>query len=113
MPIPTPGRIVQYTLSAQDAAETNKRRADAQSHLQEHRENSNGVQVHVGNALTEGDTCPMMIVRAWGTTATSCVNGQVFVDGNDPLWVTSVAVGTGPRTFAWPERPADPFARIA
>jgi len=103
-PVPTPGRIVLYTLSKQDADAVNKRRADAQRHLQDHRENSNGVQIHVGNQLSEDDVYPMMIIRVWGPTATSCVNGQVFLDGNDLLWVTSVAVGIGPRTFAWPTR---------
>jgi len=102
--VPTMGRVVLYTLDKQDADATNKRRADAQAHLQEHRENSNGAQVHVGNLLMEGDVYPMVIVRAWGTTPSSAVNGQVFLDGNDLLWATSVAVGTGPRTFAWPTR---------
>ena len=104
MTVPTPGRIVLYTLSAQDVEATNKRRADAQAHLQDHRENSNGVQIHVGNRLNESDTYPMIISRVWGSEENSAVNGQVFLDGNDLLWVTSVQVGTGPRTFAWPER---------
>jgi hypothetical protein len=104
MTIPTPGRIVQYTLSKQDADATNKRRKDAHLHMAEHIANSNGVQVHVGNQPAEGDVYPMMIVRTWGSTETSSVNGQVFLDGNDLLWVTSVAVGTGPCTFAWPTR---------
>ena len=95
------GRTVLYTLSQQDADAINKRRADAQAHIHEHRDNSSGVQIHFGNSAAEGDVCPMMIVRRWGITDTSCVNGQVFLDGNDLLWVTSVAPGTGPRTFAW------------
>jgi hypothetical protein len=102
MAIPTPGRIVLYTLSAQDVEAMNKRRADAQSHLQDHRENSDGVQIHVCNQLVEGDVYPMIITRVWSPGQESgAVNGQVFLDGNDLLWVTSVAVGAGPRTFSW------------
>lgn len=102
--IPTIGRIVRYTLSAQDATTINKRRRDANQHLLEHRTNENGVIVHVGNGVSEGDAYPMIITRCWGKTPESCVNGQVLLDGNDTLWVTSVSVGEGPRHFAWPER---------
>jgi hypothetical protein len=105
MTVPTPGRIVLYTLSKQDADATNKRRADAQGHMQDHRETSNGVQIHVGNQVAEGDVYPMIIIRVWSANnPTAAVNGQVFLDGNDLLWASSVQVGTGPRTFAWPVR---------
>ena len=103
MSIPTPGRIVLYTLSKQDADAQNKRRADAQKHLQDHRENSNGVQIHVGNSLAEGDVYPMVITRVWNEDP-GTVNGQVLLDGNDLLWVTSVTPGTGPRAYSWPLR---------
>lgn len=106
MPIPTIGRIVHYTLAEQDAQAINKRRTDASRQMQTHRENSNGVQVHVGNAVSVGDVYPMIITCVWGTTPESSVNGQVFLDGNDLLWVTSVACGEGQRTFAWPSRVA-------
>ncbi|MBK9029316.1 MAG: hypothetical protein IPN98_16545 [Propionivibrio sp.] len=49
----------------------------------------------------------MLITRVWdyGTpNPDAMVNGQVFLDGNDCLWVTSVKVGEGPRTFAWQGR---------
>lgn len=104
MTIPTPGRIVLYTLSAQDAEATNKRRADAVAHMEEHRENSNGVQIHVGNDVREGDIFPMIITRVWNPDHGSAVNGQVLLDGNDLLWASSVNEGAGPRTFAWPVR---------
>ena len=101
--IPTIGRIVLYTLSEQDAAQINKRRRDAQEHLREHIENATGVAVHVGNGVSAGDVYPMIVTRAWGADAPErLVNGQVLLDGNDTLWVTSVGVGEGPRTFAWP-----------
>lgn len=52
---------------------------------------------HVGNAVETGQTYPMVIVRCWGTTEESSVNGQVLLDGSDALWVTSVSQGDGPR----------------
>jgi hypothetical protein len=104
--IPTIGRIVHYRLDDQDAEQINRRRttgrliadriALAQWPI--------GAQAHIGNEAKAGDTYPMLIVRCWGDTETSAVNGQVFLDGNDVLWTTSVAVGEGPRTFSWPNR---------
>ena len=101
---PTIGRIVHYTLSAQDADAINRRRSDAARHMAEHRESATGVVVHIGNAVAEGDVYPMVITRCWGTTPESSVNGQVLLDGCDTLWVTSISVGEGPRHFAWPTR---------
>jgi hypothetical protein len=108
--IPTPGRIVLYTLSAQDA-EVVKRQRQPWMRLQVGSANVS-TAIHVGNTVYEGDIYPMIIVRTWGATPNSAVNGQVFLDGNDHLWVTSVAVGTGPHTFAWPVTSSNPFARI-
>lgn len=83
---PTVGRIVHYRLSEQDAQQITDRRRDA------------GV---FGNPVPAGDTYPMVIVRVWSTTL---VNGQVLLDGPDTLWVTSVTLGDGPRTWSWPPR---------
>ena len=102
-PFPTVGMTVLYTLSEQDADQTNKRRDDTFKNLKYHQENSNGVQVHVGNKVTAGEVYPMMIVRIWGNAIDSAVNGQVLLDGNDCLWVTSVSAGTGERHFAFME----------
>jgi hypothetical protein len=102
--IPTIGRIVHYCISSADAEQINRRRNDAHSKVAWHRENKTGSQVHVGNSVAEGDVFPMVITKVWGDTETSCVNGQVMLDGNDLFWATSVAVGVGPRTFAWPSR---------
>lgn len=104
-PVPTIGRIVQYTLSSHDADGINWLRGGAK--------NCNaagvtlgsqnlGAQIHVGNAAAEGDVYPMIITRVWGDQPESAVNGSVFLDGNDLFWVTSVQVGTGPRTWSWP-----------
>lgn len=109
---PSLGRIVHYTLTALDAERVNKRRADAQNL------NAAGVtlasqclgpQIHVGNPAAEGDRFPMDIVRVWSqqpddVTPSTAVNGQVKLDGNDTLWVTSVTAGDGPGHFAWPSR---------
>jgi len=103
-PVPSIGRIVHYCVSKEDAAAINRRRYHAHVHLDEHIANSNGVQIHVGNEVKEGDIFPMLITRVWGDTPTCCVNGQVMLDGNDLFWVTSAIVGEGPRTYSWPKR---------
>lgn len=103
---PTIGRIVHYTLTEQDAQQINKRRADSQAHIHEHRENSNGVQIHFGNSVQAGDVYPLVITRVWGPGETAAFNGQVLLDGNDCLWVTSTSIGEGPRKCAWPTRSA-------
>jgi hypothetical protein len=46
----------------------------------------------------------MIIVAVHGTTPDALVNGQVFLDGNDTFWATSVGVGEGHGTFSWPTR---------
>lgn len=106
--IPTIGRIVQYRLSEQDAAQINRRRTDGGSIAQRMKaqpvEWPAGAQAHIGNGVAEGDTFPMLITRVWGSNPEAAVNGQVFLDGNDVLWATSVCVGDGPRTFSWPSR---------
>lgn len=114
---PSIGRIVHYRLSADDAAQINRRRTTGHSIAERMKIQISqvecvtpllgwptGAQAHIGNEAKEGDVFPMLIVKLWGDTATSCVNGQVFLDGNDVLWATSVAVGEGPRTFSWPVR---------
>lgn len=102
--IPTVGRIVLYSLSAQDAEEINRRRGHASANLKEHRERSDGSQIHTGNSVAGGDIYPLIITRVWGPDPTSAVNGQLMLDGNDTYWVTSTTAGEGPRRFAWPTR---------
>lgn len=92
-----PGRdLVRYTLTEEDAEAINRRRTTGESIV--HRLGANqwheGAQAHIGNRAYAGDIYPMVIVRAWGPR---CVNGQVFLDGTDTLWVTSVYDG-GPDT---------------
>ncbi len=119
--IPTIGRIVHYRLTNEDAAHINRRRTTGASIATRmrlgvggfHRDADGpddlrawpaGAQAHIGNEAHEGDTYPMLIVRVWGPTATSAVNGQVFLDGTDVFWATSRTVGEGPGTFSWPVR---------
>lgn len=103
---PMIGRIVHYTLSAQDADAINRRRKDASNLRHAHTYDGGtvrtGEQVHVGNSVCEGDVFPMLITRVWGDTPQSPVNGQVFLDGNDTYWVTSAMEGKGPRHYQWP-----------
>ena len=112
--VPSIGRIVQYRLSIEDATQINRRRTTGKSIADRMKDAVSmhesitawpaGAQAHIGNEVSEGDTFPMMVVRIWGDTPTSAVNGQVFLDGNDVLWATSVCIGEGPRTFSWPSR---------
>ena len=115
--IPTIGRIVHYRLSEDDAKQINRRRTTGASIAERMRVQVSqvetatpilgwptGAQAHIGNEAHEGDTYPMLITRVWGPNVEAAVNGQVFLDGNDVLWATSVCVGEGPRSFSWPSR---------
>lgn len=114
--IPTVGRIVHYRLSAQDAEQVMRRRTSGKSISDRIKQQivdmdggfaqgwPSGAQAHIGNDVKEGDTFPMLIVRCWGDTPSASVNGQVFLDGNDVLWATSVSVGEGPHSWSWPGR---------
>lgn len=86
--VPTIGRIVHYTLSTIDVARVDELRAQRGNALL--------------NKVDAGQVYPMLIVRTWGDTPESSVNGQVFLDGDDTLWVTSRSAGEGPGHFAWP-----------
>lgn len=95
------GRIVIYTVSADDAARINKRRKDFNDNTKENW--PLGAQAHVGNDVAEGDQFPMIVTRVWEGTA-NLINGQVMLDGNDNIWKTSLAQGDGPNTWMWPVR---------
>lgn len=94
---PTIGRIVHYTLDHADAQRIAQNRGVAAPNIGSSH----------GNSVSVGDVYPMLITRVWDggkPNPDAMVNGQVFLDGNDSLWVTSVKVGEGPRTFSWPTR---------
>lgn len=90
--IPTTGRIVHYTLTANDVDAIKRNRIAAEN-----------ARIF-GNELSEGDILPMLIVHPWGETEGSAVNGQVFLDGNDTYWATSRTEGEGPGHWSVPPR---------
>lgn len=97
---PSPGRIVRYTLTEEDADSINRRRDDA---AENESVGNTGFILHVGTQAMAGNTFPMMIVRIWDDKETTPVNGQVSLDGNDTLWVTGVTQGD--REGQWHEYP--------
>lgn len=85
---PSPGRIVQYVLTAADAQAIDS----APGHH---------------NPAHEGDVYPALIVRVFGSTPDSAANLQVFYDGDGSIWATSRIQGDGPEDggcWFWPER---------
>lgn len=106
---PTTGRIVHYTLTATDAEQIQRRRTNGASISDRIAAEKwpIGAQAHIGNSANEGDVLPLVIVRVWPDEygpGIPGVNGQVLLDGNDQLWVTSIKEGTEPGTWAWPPR---------
>jgi hypothetical protein len=101
-PVPTIGRIVHYRLRGDQATVVNDARRHARDKCFLHLHEQHGTQLHTGNEVKAGDVFPMMVIRVWGDTPGCAVNGQVYLDGNDVLWATSVSVGEGPGTFSWP-----------
>lgn len=99
MSVPAIGRIVHYKLSSADAQDITRRRGDARFYGGDRP--SDGGIVHVGNEVRIGDVYPMMITRNWGIPS-GLVSGQVFLDGNDTLWVKSVAPGPELGEYTWP-----------
>lgn len=82
-PTVTLGRVVLYTLSAQDA--------DA----------INGTHSLKRNTAREGDVYPAVVVRVW---TAPLVNLQVWYDGAGTYWGTSRTEGDKPGTWRWPPR---------
>lgn len=100
--VPSIGRIVHYRLNAHDAGAINRRRDDAFQHRDTR--TADGSQIHTGNGAHPGDAYPLIITRVWGTDPGCAVNGQVLLDGNDTLWVTSRCGGEGEGQYSWPVR---------
>lgn len=100
------GRIVHYVLTEQDAKDVNRRRTTTASIADRSRQLSDkwsvGAQAHIGNVAIAGQHYPMMVVVVFSDAV---VNGQVLLDGNDSLWMTSVgfAMAGGKGTWHWPE----------
>lgn len=108
----TIGRIVIYRLTEADVEAVHRRRTTRGSIIERIRQNlwPLGAQAHIGNKVDVGQAFPMLIVRVW---TADCVNGQVFLDGNDVLWVSSVLSDFGTDMHGrwhWPELKAAPQA---
>jgi hypothetical protein len=97
------GRIVLYQLSDDDAVQINRRRTTGTSIAERIKEKlwPLGAQAHIGNTVSAGESYPMLVARVWSP---GYVNGQVFLDGNDVFWATSVTEGEHGRMWAWPPR---------
>ena len=95
--IPTPGRIVNVVMSEDLARRANRGRTEA------------GHATKTGNTVREGDVLPMIIVKVWNDTPDAMLNGQIFLDGNDTLWASSInhndsaAASREPGTWEWPD----------
>ena len=81
------GHMLTYTLTAQDAEQVNRRRNDARAHIVAGTVGNTGFVLHIGNSVDAGDEYPLIVTRVWPDGK---INGQVWLDGNDSLWVTSV-----------------------
>lgn len=99
-PKATIGRIVIYKVSETDSELISAQR-NARNDV--HSRVAGEVGLHAGNESSEGNEYPMMIVANWGDS----VNGQVFLDGNDTFWATSVSEGDAPGQWHWPTRKAE------
>jgi hypothetical protein len=99
-----PGRIVHYRLTEDDAMKINRRRTTGGAIASRIAEGSwpPGAQAHIGNAVNAGDYYPMMVTRC--QDGSTLVNGQVFLDGSDVYWATSVHQGDGNGDWCWPPR---------
>lgn len=113
---PSIGRIVHYILTEDDAVKINRRRTSG-SHIAARMKTDPpqwpaGAQAHIGNYASTGEHLPMTIVKIWPNEfgdGIPGVNGQVLLDGNDALWVTSAREQAEdeaniPGTWHWPER---------
>jgi hypothetical protein len=92
--MPKIGQIVHYKLTAEDAEAINRRRRHADESRVVHQHT--GTIVHTGNPAETGDVYPMIItkVSAADDDKDSAINGQVFLDGDDTLWVMSALHGS-------------------
>lgn len=89
----TMGRSVFYTLTEDDARRI---------HEERQRKHELGL-AYGGNGAYAGQVYPFVVTRIFPGDLEHC-NGQVLLDGNDTLWVTSVKEGTAPGTWFWPPR---------
>jgi hypothetical protein len=97
----TVGRIVHYVLSESEADVINRFRnisGNGPDNL------GVGAQVHQGNRVSAGEHVAMIVVAVWDHQpegGNGCCNGQVLLDGNDSVWVTSCTYGEDNRPGSW------------
>ncbi len=96
---PTVGRIVNYKLTKEDVEYIKIKRKHSRGLFKSISELFDKAEHADGNENEEGQIVPMIIVAVWSE---SCVNGQVFLDGNDTLWKTSASLGGGVGSWSWP-----------
>lgn len=94
---PAIGEIVHYKLGEHEASSINQSRTDATVASRE----LGLPKTRSGNSLNAGDIYPAMIVRVWNE-ATTTVQLQVFLDGNDTYWATSRSQGDGESQWSYP-----------
>lgn len=100
---PSIGRIVHFKVSENQAEAINRRRLDfAKYRSTDPAYTDTGYVAHFGNKVQAGDVFPAMIVAAWSGSAN--VNLQVFLDGTDTFWATSVIEGEHDGGYLWPPR---------
>ncbi|MGH7877027.1 MAG: hypothetical protein ACRENM_05070 [Candidatus Dormibacteraceae bacterium] len=115
---PSVGRTVHYQLGVGDVEAINQRRSDAQAFRRRVTRHMGGGETdpgyegrtghveHTGNAVSEGDVYPAVIVRTFGSDLGTS-NLHVLLDGNDSYWATSRTEGDEPGNWHWPERAGD------
>jgi len=109
----TIGRTVIYKITDQQANEINRRRTnggDIAARIKQNTDSTSmwpiGAQAHIGNSTFGGEEFPLVVVRVWPNEfgeGKSGVNGQLMLDGNDSLWVTSAGEGIENGQWHWPE----------
>lgn len=85
------GRIVHFMLTSAQALKINDLRRTYASLLS-------------GTRVSAGDVFPMIITRVHDDPPRldSVVSGQVFLDGNDHIWVSAAQEGSEPGQWCWP-----------
>lgn len=99
------GRIVHIRLTSAQATAVNRRRTSGEDIAARYESGKwpIGAQAHVGTPVSEGDMFPILVTAV---PEPGIINGQIFLDGNDTLWIRNVAEGSPNEigTWFWPEK---------
>jgi hypothetical protein len=100
------GVIVHYVMSESDVMTMESHRQIAAF---DGRDFPANVRSNVGNYASPGQHLPMIVVVVWPNEFgpdQPGVNGQLFLDGNDTMWITSARhdESGAPGTWHWIER---------